>query len=112
MTFNNWVKDGDGSYLLTLDGQVYCAEAVLNTANLFTHRAHITVATNDDFCIVVRILLNASDGNIQGVCRDFLRELVDQELRVIVRKETAELRRAIITEAFAPLEEACHNEPS
>ena len=112
MTFNSWVPDGDGSYLLTLDGQVYCTEAVLNTAYLFTHRAHITVETNDDSCIVARIFLSDSDSNIKDITQDFLRELVDQQLRASIWKETAELKKAIITEAFAPLEDICRNEPS
>lgn len=112
MKFNDWTVDGDGNYLLALDSQVYCVEAVLNTAYLFTHRAHIAIATHDDSCIAVKISLDASDTNVQEVCRAFLQELVDQQLRVTVGKDTADLKRLIITEAFAPLEEARHKEPS
>jgi His-Xaa-Ser system protein HxsD len=110
MPFNSWVQDEDRSYVLTLDSQIYCKEAVLNTAYAFTHRAHITVATSDPQSIAVRIILDSGGNDIQDVCREFLRELVDQQLRATIREETADIRKAIITEAFAPLEEARNNE--
>ena len=102
MNFNTWVEEKDGSHLLPLDSHVYCMEAVLNTAYAFTHRTHITVATNDTSSIVVRIVRNSGGDDIEKLCREFLRELVDQQLRASIRKETADIRKAIITEAFAP----------
>ena len=41
--------------------------------------------------------------DVESLVPEFLNELIDQELRVRVQRETAEIHRLIVSEAFAPL---------
>ena len=45
-----------------------------------------------------------NDYEIELIIKDFLNELIDQQLRVQINNDTKDIKEKIIAEAFAPLE--------
>jgi His-Xaa-Ser system protein HxsD len=89
---------------LTVDLSLYCREAILETAYLFTGKYHVNVTTTDEKTATVRFVPKIPGLRQGDVAQDFMNELIDQQLRVRLRRETADIQRMIIAEAFAPLE--------
>ena len=89
---------------VTVDLTLYCRDAILNTAYLFTDRYYVDVKTIDEKTASVRMVPKDSAVRQENILQEFMNELVDQQLRTRLRRETAEIHRMIIAEAFAPLE--------
>jgi len=104
MGFNTAVRKEDGRVELELDTNFFCKEAILKTAYQFTEQCHFKVETAG--AGAVRVVMSPKDlgTDIDRLVPDFLNELIDQELRVRVQRETAEIHRLIVSEAFAPLQ--------
>jgi His-Xaa-Ser system protein HxsD len=94
----------DGSVTMTVDLSVYCRDAILNTAYLFTDKYYVDVKTADEKTATVQMTPKDPAARREGAAQEFMNELIDQQLRVRLRRETAEIHRMIIAEAFAPLD--------
>jgi|SRR5882724_5188000 len=88
---------------LTLSTSIYSLEAIKKTAYKFAGRASIVIAPGSDSSVVVAFNFtgkNAAD-NPELVVSDFSNELLDQDLREIVKRETGALRNLIMAHAFS-----------
>jgi len=94
-----------GEIKLNLDVELYSRDAILNTAYLFTHKCYINLQSYEKKVAVV-VFSQKDDQNceLKLVIKDFLNELIDQQLRVRIHNETKDIKKMIISEAFAPLE--------
>ena len=104
MGFNTAVRREDGCVVLEVDTSFFCNEAILKTAYQFTGRYHFEVETAGEGAARVIISPKEAQADVELLVPEFLNELVDQELRVRVQRETAEIHRLIVSEAFAPLQ--------
>ncbi|MDE2103404.1 MAG: His-Xaa-Ser system protein HxsD [Patescibacteria group bacterium] len=88
---------------LSLDTTVYSLEAIKRTAYKFADRASIVInRTSDASVTVVFRFIGANEkNNPQQVIADFCNELLDQDLRELVKKQTEPLRNVIIAHAFS-----------
>ena len=93
----------DWSVTFSVDTSVYCRDAIVSTAHLFTESCHMRIS-EEHGKVVVSVSPKAPDVDVQHVVRDFHNELIDQQLRIRLRRETGEIQKLIIAEAFAPLE--------
>jgi len=104
MGFNTAVRRDDGCFIFEVDTSFFCKEAILKTAYQFTDQCHFEVDTVGEGVARVAISPKEPGTDVERIVHEFLNELIDQELRVRVQRETAEIHRLIVSEAFAPLE--------
>ena len=99
---NGVVRDGD-SFILVIDTQIYGLEAIKKTAYRFADVTSVIVQQRPDQKIAVVF-------NFDGVQRkadpdriiaDFCNELLDQDLREIIKRETTPVRNLILAHAFS-----------
>jgi His-Xaa-Ser system protein HxsD len=108
---NGVVRDGD-KCVLSIDTRLYSLEAVKKTAYKFAAVTSIILQPKTDQ--VISVLFNFIGAHAQNdperVISDFCNELLDQDLREIIRRETTPVRNLILAHAFSrsPLVE--HNE--
>lgn len=99
----NGVSTSSKGHALLINTAVYSLEAIKKTAYKFADRASVIIDCNPDFTVSVVfnfVGLNATN-NPEQVISDFCNELLDQELREVIKKETGALRNLIIAHAFS-----------
>lgn len=90
---------------IELDVHLYSRDAILNTAYLFTNKCHIDLRSyGDTTAEVIFTLKPNSELELDTIAKDFLNELIDQQLRVNIGQETKVIKELIVKEAFAPLD--------
>ncbi|GAA0810080.1 hypothetical protein GCM10009079_00750 [Ralstonia mannitolilytica] len=86
---------------LELDKTVYRLEAVQKAAYRFIDRMTVLISQDGDK-LVCEMTLVKGDGDPSGaLLADFKRELLDQELRLQIKEETAPTRDLILAYAFS-----------
>jgi len=104
MGFNTAVRREDGCVILEVDTSFFCKDAILKTSYQFTEQCYFKVETVGEGAARVAISPKEPGTDVERIVPEFLNQLIDQELRVRVQQETAEIHRLIVSEAFAPLE--------
>lgn len=90
---------------IDLDVHLYSRDAILNTAYLFTSKCYVDLRSyGDKTAEVVFTQKPNSELELDAIVKDFLNELIDQQLRVNIDQETKAIKELIIKEAFAPLD--------
>ena len=94
------IPDG---YSLRIDTTIYSLEAIKKAAYKFADRASVVINGNSDssVSVVFNFAGQTAKSDPEQVIADFCNELLDQDLREIVKKETSALRNAIIAHAFS-----------
>ena len=88
---------------LLLDTSIYSLEAIKKTAYKFADRTSIIINPHSDssVAVVFNFVGQNAKNNPEQIISDFCNELLDQDLREIVKKETGALRNVIIAHAFS-----------
>lgn len=87
--------------LLTLDGKVYALQAVQKAAYRFIDRCAVLIECESDN-IICRITVDQKFAETSGaIVADFQKELIDQQLRLKIKDETADVRNLILALAFS-----------
>jgi His-Xaa-Ser system protein HxsD len=92
-----------GGHILSFDTYIYSIEAIKKTAYKFADRTSVVISSSSDSKILVTFNFtgqNAKD-DPQQVISDFCNELLDQDLRDVIKKETGALRNVLIAHAFS-----------
>ena len=97
-------RNSDGSIAVQVDLGVYDKDAIIETTYLFTDKYYVNTETAAGNKAIIRLSPKDQAVRAKDLAEEFMNELVDQQLRLRLRGETAEIRRMIISEAFAPLE--------
>ena len=90
-------------HTLSLDTSIYSLEAIKKTAYKFADRASIIINPDADskISLVFNFVGQNAKGDPKQIISDFCNELLDQDLREIVKKDTGALRNVIIAHAFS-----------
>lgn len=88
---------------LSLDTTIYSLDAIKKTAYRFADQASIIVKpdANSKVLLVFSFVGGNAANDPKQVISDFCNELLDQDLREIVKRETGALRNLIIAHAFS-----------
>ena len=86
--------------LLQIDSKTYCLEAVQKSAYRFIDKFTILISQQDEF-INCEISMNNGNDIDEQILNGFKRELLDQQLRVSIKKETESQRNLILAYAFS-----------
>lgn len=102
--FDNFQHLPNGGIKLDISAEFYSRAAIVEASYRFTDRCYVDIVTANKGIVEVHIHPKQDAINLDVVAKDFLNELIDQQLRNRIRCETQEIRETIIKEAFAPLE--------
>ena|SRR5215469_6873787 len=93
----------NGILSLSLDTAIYSLEAIKKTAYKFADRASVIINRSSESQVTVSFETNRniSDEDRGQILSDFSNELLDQDLREIIKRETGPLRNAILAHAFS-----------
>lgn len=100
----NNISQVPGGYSLSLDTTIYSIEAIKKAAYKFADQASVIInpgPTNSAISLVFNFVGKKSSSGPEQVISDFCNELLDQDLREIVKRETGPLRNLIIAHAFS-----------
>jgi His-Xaa-Ser system protein HxsD len=96
------VRDGD-DFVLAIDTRIYSLEAVKKTAYKFAAVTSIIIQPQTDS--VISVLFNFAGvhgrSDPERIISDFCNELLDQDLREIIKRETTPVRNLILAHAFS-----------
>lgn len=87
--------------LLELDSSVYPLEAVQKAAYRFIDRLTVLISQDQNQVICEIDLIAGLKLQLDVVLADFKRELLDQQLRLKIKNETADVRNLILAYAFS-----------
>ena len=86
--------------LLQIDSKTYCLEAVQKSAYRFIDKITVLISQQDKF-FNCEISMNNGNEIDEQILNEFKRELLDQQLRVSIKKETESQRNLILAYAFS-----------
>ena len=86
--------------LLELDHKAYCLEAVQKASYRLINKLTVQISTNEN-SISCDIQMNDGSKIDDNLINAFKRELLDQQLRVQIKKETEDQRNLILAFAFS-----------
>ena len=100
-----WATDSLGAVAsLIIDTSVYSKTAIFKTAYWYTERCYIFLARcnqkPDYIEIAIRPKTVASQDELIGLCREFANNLIDQQVRQDVIRETGAIRDSLVQKAF------------
>ena len=104
MSYNNIEETSNGGIKLEVSAEFYSRDAIIEASYRFTDRCYINLVAADKKIVEIHILTKQQGIKLDIVAKDFLNELIDQQLRHRIRCETEEIQKTIIKEAFAPLD--------
>jgi len=89
--------------VLEIDTSVYSLSSIFRASYIFTDRCYIFLARSEEAKGVVLVVLSGKDEtvNLEKLGGAFFNELVDQNVREGLSRESGELRTLIVAQAFA-----------
>ena len=102
-TIHDKMGMSDSKQTLVLDTAIYSLEAIKKVAYRFADRASVLITPCAGSTVAVRFTFagSAEKNEPKLVMADFCNELLDQDLREIIKTETQALRSVIIAHAFS-----------
>lgn len=89
--------------VVVVSSSVYSLDTVKKASYRFIDRAAPSFAVSEhEITCTFNFAAGVSEATADGLVRDFQAELLDQDLRERIGKETAPLRNTILALAFAP----------
>jgi His-Xaa-Ser system protein HxsD len=100
-------------YSLSLSTSIYCIEAIKKSAYKFADRASIIInpVSESSVSVVFNFVGKHTENDSDQVISDFCNELLDQDLRVRIKKEMEPLRNLILAHAFSQTSLADKDQP-
>ena len=97
------VVPGSTDYCLSIDSRIYSAEAVKKAAYRFADRVSVLInhASESTLAVTFSFPPQHSVQQRERIIFDFCGELLDQDLRELIKKETAPLRNLLLAHAFS-----------
>jgi His-Xaa-Ser system protein HxsD len=93
----------DGVAQSVVDTSVYSLVALKKVGYRFASRCSLTLGENDDGRVRARWTFSpgTSTSQVQQVLQDFFQDLLDQDLRETIARETQQARSVILAHAFS-----------
>lgn len=103
MNAKNHISREPEGFALSLNTTIYSLEAIKKTAYKFADRTSIVIRPNNDatVSVVFAFVGNHAKSDPEQVLSEFCNELLDQDLREVIKRETAPLRAVIMAHAFS-----------
>ena len=93
----------DGTFTISINKNLYDSETVAKTAHLFTDRCYIKLDAGNDEIMVSFKSGEDTQVMLERIVDEFCNELIDQQIRAVVQKESGQIRDLIVKKAFSPI---------
>lgn len=99
----NGIVRQENGHLLSLNSKLYSVETIKKTAYKFADRASIILTSDTEQQITVLFNFTGCHalGDPDQVIADFCNELLDQDLREAIKRESEPLRNLLLAHAFS-----------
>ena len=97
----DWVDVRDDGLVLRVDRRIYEDEATFRACYLFTDRCYLFLDRPDVDHLTVRFRKKNIATDLTTVIGSFANELLNQQLRLVLARETHSIREQIVKRAFA-----------
>jgi His-Xaa-Ser system protein HxsD len=94
----------DGALRLLLATSIYSIDATLRACYWLTERCYVHLSRPDNETIVVTLLAKDDADKTDALAWQFLNDLIDQQLRVTIQRETGSIRDLIVSQAFSDVD--------
>ncbi len=100
------MRFSDGALQLTLSSDIYSVDAILRTCYWLTDRCyvHLSKASDGQQVLATLVAKSGQETETNAVAWQFLNELLDNQLRVSLQRETASIREMIVAQAFSDVD--------
>lgn len=99
------MRFADGALQFSLSPEIYSVDAVLRTCYWLTDRCYVHLAkTPDGQTLATLIAKSGAEQDTNAAAWEFLNELLDNQLRVSLQRETASIREMIVAQAFSDVD--------
>ena len=95
----NGISCNPSGRTLVISTQIYSLEAIKKSAYKFADRTSVNISPGKEHEVLLTFNFRGQDQ--EQVIADFYNELLDQDLRESIRKETEPLRRLLLAQAFS-----------
>jgi His-Xaa-Ser system protein HxsD len=94
---------GGSRIAFEIDTALYSADAIFRAAYRFTDRCYIHLARRPEepSLVVVTLTAKRPDAELRPIIGELCNELIDQQIRLDLARETGPLRELIVAQAFA-----------
>lgn len=99
------IRFSDGALQLALSSEIYSVDATLRTCYWLTDRCYVHLSkASDGQLIATLIAKSGQEADTNAAAWQFLNELLDNQLRVSLQRETANIREMIVAQAFSDVD--------
>jgi His-Xaa-Ser system protein HxsD len=101
-----WIEEKDTDHpWVCVDPEIYPLQALYRACYLFTDRCYLFLTrVPESPNISVHFAGKGSDADLRKIVGEFCNELMNQQVRLIIAKETQAIRELIVAQAFAEAE--------
>jgi len=101
-----WIEQGETDHpCMRVSPEVYPLQVLYRTCYLFTDRCYLFLTRELESPIIkIYFAGKRPDANLKEIVGDFCNELINQQVRLTVAKETQAIRELIVAQAFAEAE--------
>ena len=99
----NGINRSGDDYCLTVSTSIYSLDAIKKAAYRFANKASVILQpqSDDNISIIFNFAGARAEGEPEKIISDFCNELLDQDLREIIKRETTPVRNLILAHAFS-----------
>ena len=97
----DWVDVRDDGLVLHVDRRVYEDEATFRACYLFTSRCYLLLERRSSDHLSVRFRKKQAAADLTVLIGEFANELLNQQLRTVLARQTRAIREQIVKRAFA-----------
>src|SRR5204862_2896982 len=97
-----FIRKSDG-YTAAIDTRIYSLEAIKKAAYRLAERASVIInpGADTEVLVVFNFTSHQAKNCAESVLAEFCNELLDQDLREIIKRETTPVRNLIMAHAFS-----------
>jgi His-Xaa-Ser system protein HxsD len=99
----NGISREGNAFSFTLDTRIYGLEAIKKTAYRFADKTSIILQPHGEngLSVIFNFVGKHASSDPEKVIADFCNEILDQDLREIIKRETMPVRNLILAHAFS-----------
>jgi His-Xaa-Ser system protein HxsD len=91
----------DGQILLAVSSKLYDKTTLFRTCYVFTDRCYLYLSPGGEDDVHVYLKAKGNGLELEQVAGEFCNELIDQQVRQDLDRQTGEIRKLIVAQAFA-----------
>lgn len=98
-----YITDTGSKGHITASKEFFERDAVLAVSSKYSEEFYVSVMPHDEFHVSIILERKDRENILENTLRQFMNELIDQQIRVDLQKEFGKIRETIVKHAFFPV---------